>query len=65
MWASETMIMEMFDSKKKTLVGTALEGPWVISYMALGLMGLYVPEWRHMCIGIALLAIPSVIFNVM
>ncbi len=65
LWAGETLIMELFDSKKKTLVGTALEAPWILSYFALGLMGLYIPEWRHMCIFIALITIPYLIFNLM
>lgn len=58
-WAAETMMMEIFDSKRRAFAGIGLEAPWVIDYVLLAGLAYLLRNWRHLQLVISLLLLPA------
>lgn len=48
-----TMCMELFDTKRRTFAGIALEYQWVACYLSLPLLAYFITDWRHLQIVIS------------
>ena len=42
----ETLMVELFDSSRRTFAGIGLEVMWIALYLALGLLGYLAHNWR-------------------